>query len=211
MKKIFCLINVLSILIFSPIPLSWAEDRTFIYDYSGNVILRRNSVGQKLKPDIPIRQGDIVKTDINGTVDIVMNQLAGVRLSKGAECLFDNIGSSSTHLVLSEGHALLNLKPLLSGEFSIETPTVVIQTNLASQFSCKINEDGNKTSTIIAVKKGRVEVQVKASGAAINLLQEQALEVSSGTFISAPHSITKEESDSLRQVNAIIISDEEIS
>lgn len=192
---------------------AWADsEKSYLYDYEGNIVLMRNEAAQKLKSDTPIQKGDVLKTDTHGTADIIMNQLAGARIFGGSECLFENIRSSSSHLVFSQGQALFSLKPMpRAAVFNVETPVAIIHADIQTQFSCTINGEGPKTSTTILVKKGSLIVEVKSSGAQINVLQGQAVEISAETFISPPRATTAEEDKLLAKINSIIISDEAVS
>ncbi len=188
---------------------SWAAERSFLYDYDGNVILMRDGVGLTLKPDISIQQNDILKTDSNATADVLMNQLAGIRFYGDSECEFENIRTDSMYVVFNQGKAILNMKAMPTATvFSIETPTAVIKTDVLAQFSCVITEQDGKLITTVAIRKGSILVHVKSSESDINVLQNQALDISTDTFISAPRNVNEEEEKLLKSITSVIVSDE---
>lgn len=183
-----------------------AADKSFIYDYDGNVILVRRGIGQPMKSDMQIKENDILRSDTNGSTDIIMNQLCGIRFQTATECVFEDIKSGSAHLTMSSGWALVNLKPMPSGgEFTLETPNVVITANLLTQFLCRIDGEEKEAATLVAVKKGRVTVRVKSSGASISVLGNQAVDVRPETFITPPRETTQEEAKMLFKVNSVIM------
>ena len=161
MKKIIPLTILIITLSFTK-PMDAAEDKSIIYDYDGNVILIHRGLGQTLRSDMPFQPGDLLRTDVNGKADILMNQLAGVRFLGGSECSFVETKASSMHLKLESGQALVRLRSVPSGgEFILETPLATIQTRVPAQFSCKLEGEDEKSSMVVGVKKGNVEVRVK--------------------------------------------------
>lgn len=210
MNKLFKSIIPLSFLLFNSISLSLASaDRTFLYDYEGNVIILRNNQGLALKSDIPILQKDILKTDVEGTADIIFNQLAGIRFYGNSECLFTDIQSSTTYLEMSQGFALCSLRAMPSGgDFRIETPTAIIVSDVLVRYSCRIENEGEKTKTTIAIKKGKLRVQIKSSHSTIDLLAGQGLDVTNDSFITSARDLTEDENKILFKTTAIVVSDE---
>ena len=211
MRKFFYLTSLIVILLLAQTRQAQAsDDKSVVYDYDGNVILLRRGIGLTMKSDLLIKKNDILRTDSNGTVDIIMNQLAGIRFQTTSECLFDDIKSGSVHLTLYSGHALFNLKPMPSGgTFTLETPNAVITTNVLSQFLCNIEGEGDNAFTHIAVKRGRIAVQVKSSSAHISLLENQAVEIRPETFIVPPRTLSEEETKALFKINSVIINTDE--
>ena len=204
MKKIYYCFTLCLFLI--PNLAQAAADKSYIYDYDGNVVLVRRGVGITLRVDTVLENNDILKTDVDGKMDITMNQLAAARFYGSAECVLDNIQSGSTHLELNDGQGLFNLKASPSGgSFVVETKNIIATATLIAQFWCKTEGDGNNVKTVFVVKKGQIQVTVKASGSTINVLEGQALNISSDNFISAPRNATEAESKTVRNINAIII------
>lgn len=213
MRKFFYLTSLIAVILLAQTRQAQAvNDKSVVYDYDGNVILLRRSIGLAMRSDMPIKKNDILRTDSDGTVDIIMNQLVGIRFQAAAECLFDDIKSGSIHLTLNSGHALINLKPMPSGgTFTFETPDAVITTDVLSQFLCNIEGESDNAFTHIAVKRGRIAVQVKSSSADISLLENQAVEIRPETYITPPRTLSEEETKALFKINSVIISTEEPS
>jgi hypothetical protein len=192
------------------LPQSANAAKSLVYDYDGNVVVMRDGIGQTLKSDFRLENGDVLKTDANGSIDILMNQLAGVRFQTASECVIVDTKTSSMHLQLNEGRALVNLKEMPNGGvFTMETPIAVIETNLITQFSCVVVNTEEQSSTVVAVRKGGLTVQVKSSGAEIRVLETQAVDINSNTFISPPRQMNEDEVKLLDKVNSIIITADE--
>ena len=204
MKKIFhCLFLCLFLL---PDFARAAADKSYIYDYDGNVVLVRRGLGIKLKANMTLENNDVLKTDVDGKLDITMNQIAAASFFGSAECVLDNIQSGSTHLTLNNGQGLFNLKTSPSGgSFIVETQNATATATLLTQFLCKTETTGDKASSVFVVRKGQIQIIVKASGSTINVLEGQALDISLSNFISAPRNATEKEFNTVRGANSIII------
>ncbi len=122
-----------------------------------------------------LQQGDQIRTASNGTVDLVVNNVAGYRALPDSESSIINADPSDTSLGVSKGKIVINLSKLSkNSSFQVKTPTAIAAVR-GTQFSCEAN--GYIRGASFAVREGIVEVQTLSTGQSIMLNEGFALDV----------------------------------
>jgi hypothetical protein len=174
---------------------SYAAGNATVYTFEGDVSIIRNKKTTPVEQDMPLLDGDILRTESDGMMDLSLNNLAGVRYKSNSEGVLVTGNESEMHLTLKKGAALLNVKKLPSGgDMEFETPMAVAVVADAAQFSCDILPAENNTNkTVITVRRGTIRVRTAESGVTIAVLTGQSVDVVEKAFVPAARNATDEE------------------
>ncbi len=128
-----------------------------------------------IKAGDQVREGDQIRTASDGTVDLVVNNIAGYRALPSSESSIKNADPKSTDLSVTKGKIVINLAKLpKESSFKVETPTAIAAVR-GTQFSCSANLGDGGAS--FAVREGVVEVQSLTGGGSVMLNEGFALDV----------------------------------
>jgi hypothetical protein len=128
-----------------------------------------------IKAGDTLQQGDLIRTASSGTVDLVVNNVAGYRALPDSESSILNADPKDTSLGVSKGKIVINLSKLSKdSSFQVKTPTAIAAVR-GTQFSCAANPGDAGSS--FAVREGSVEVQTLSTGQSVMLNEGFALDV----------------------------------
>lgn len=175
-----------------------AEGRATLYNFDGQASVVRHKRTIPAGLDMPMHDGDFIRTEAESFVDLALNGVVGVRVMAESECRIVNTNEGNMVLSSDAGSFLVNMKTLSAGSsFRIEVPTVtalVKDTKPGTQFLLRTKKtaSGGSSATVIS-KKNTVYVLVGESSVTLSLLEGLAVDVPSGNVIPPPRLATEEE------------------
>lgn len=204
MKKII-LTSLLAILLTSSGEV-YGQDAT-IYNVDGEVSLLRSRQPVPIKADLPLRAGDIVKTDVNGALDVAFYWYMGCRFTDSAEVVIPKLNENSVSLQVKRGTVLVNVRNLPdSFDYEIETPLAVVTVKGTVQFWARTFLDKNNNSfETFALRRGILFVRLK-SGSTVAIAEGTAVDVSSDeSIIPSLRVLSEEETKLLEKSGTVLI------
>lgn len=183
------------------------KEKTLVYDYEGVVSYTRRGETQVVTLDMPVRAGDVFTTGADGKIDFTFHGMAGFRMAENGQCTVAKVGDSDMRVKADRGEFQVKLQPPsgLTTQFELETPGTRIVTKSKTQYVVIMKEEAGKgTVSTVAVRQGPVNVFVKIKSSALNLTDNQVLDVpSQGNSIPSIRSPDDGEAFKARQSNAI--------
>lgn len=141
----------------------------------GEASLIREGQSTAIKAGDQVREGDQIRTAADGTVDLVVNNVAGYRALPSSESSVKNADPRSTDLSVTKGKIVVNLSKLSKdSSFQVTTPTAIAAVR-GTQFSCSANPGDGGAS--FAVREGVVEVKTFGTGESVMLSEGFALDI----------------------------------
>jgi hypothetical protein len=185
----------------------------FVYDAEGKVTLTRDRKSQPISSDVQLVAGDVMKTESASDVQLSLVGNLSLLFKEFGHIEVKSNYPSEQKITVYNGDVLVNAKSLTTGtKLNIETPNAIIQVKLPAQFMFRVyaDEKGNRATTM-AVKKGKVGIFFKEGSAVIDILEDQAIDVGRGSFISNPRQATDEELKiAAKANNVLIVSEDEL-
>lgn len=121
-----------------------------------------------------------VSTDVNSSMDLLINNAIGVRLLPETTARVELSPEGHPVLHVEKGNVLLNVLKLTDGaEFSVKTPTAIASVR-GTQFWGRVLPSGPDASNTFAVREGSVEIQLLATGQRTLVHAGEAIDLSEG-------------------------------
>lgn len=174
------LVLMIAVLSFMSPSIAWCEpgspaQNVVVTSVKGGASLVREGQETPIKTGDRVHEGDQIRTASDGTVDLVVNNIAGYRALPSSESSIKDADPKSTDLSVTKGKIVINLSKLpKESSFKVETPTAIAAVR-GTQFSCSANLGDGGAS--FAVREGVVEVQNLAGGDPVMLQEGFALDV----------------------------------
>ena len=186
-----------------------ADDvKVIVYNYDGRAKTVRNKKTVPVDLDMTCQNNDLYRTESDSFIDFTVQDLGGLRVFESAEIVTTNTNPSNLMFTLLSGTVLTNLREFPEGSaFQLDTPLATIWVNKGGQFLARVKKDGaGMTTVFVSVRKGALRISAKKSGAAVSLLQGQAMEIPDQEgYIPTPRSATEEENDAMHKASGIYI------
>ena len=160
------------------VPLAHAAEGCVINGFTGKIQVLREGVWMDLKEKEVLKTNDHLSTEADATLDMSMNDLAGIRILPRTEVEITGWKSDNMLLNLVKGNLIVNLKKLpADSNFHVETPTA-LATVRGTQFWGRLEENGETPVTTFAVRQGLVDVMYKVNfGRIYSLSPGQAVDL----------------------------------
>ena len=139
---------------------------------------------------------------------MLFRSLAGIRYLGASIGELVDPNTGAMEVSLTQGEALGTVRSLPTGEsFRFNTPIAAATTSYA-QFYVKLwtNPAGQQVVTF-AVRKGTLNIRVLSSPATIAVIDEKALDVPAGAYLTSIRNATEEELRALSGALAIYVAD----
>jgi hypothetical protein len=134
---------------------AFADESSIIKIQGEATIVRAGQMIQAVE-GARLKEGDVLKTSANGTVDFSMNALAGTRVLPASEVAVEGAKKSEMRLKLRAGQALFNLEKLpKDSSFQVTTPTAIASVR-GTQFTGRVQ---NGSSSTFSVRDDAIQVQ----------------------------------------------------
>jgi hypothetical protein len=116
------------------------------------------------KVDMPIKEGEVIKTSSNSFIDIELNKAYKIRIKENSEVKVAKLNihgkNAKTYLKLSKGRVLVNIESKFKGkEFKVDTP-VGSAVAYGTEFLVDVNPEDGKMW--LGVLRGKVGVKSKS-------------------------------------------------
>lgn len=187
-----------------------AEEKTVVYNFDGKVSVVRNRKTLLVDFDMPILEGDVLRTEPESFIDLAMNGVAGVRALPSTECTIVNTNPSDMHIRLASGGLMANVKnPQSGGGLIVETPSIKAIMEEAGQFYVVLipAKDKLPLATKASVKSGRMDVYAKQASATLSVIEGRTVEVPLTSSIPSLRNMSEEEDLFLAPILSIYVSD----
>ncbi len=182
---------------------------TYLYDYDGNVSVTYKGVTQPARQDFPFLDGSVLRTDVNGSADITMNGIIGVRISASSELEFIKVNRSDMQVRLNKGTALINMKAIPAGwnlQFKTPAGDAIVREYLLCKFFVKAYKNEKNVNTSFFVSKvGILDVRANNSGAVVKVFETRSLLVSDDVSVPNQRNATDEEMALTKKINSVLI------
>lgn len=168
-----------------------AEGTAIIYNFDGKTSVVRNKKTLLMDLDQSVRPGDRMRTEEESFLDVIVNEVVGIRLEAVTEATVVNTNEGNMHLRLHEGSLTVNMKRLPSGAtVTLESPTLDVLVRAgqpAVQFVLRIVKNAaGKRSCIASAHKGTIYGKLKTTSATVTILEGHALEIAEGLSFVPP-------------------------
>ncbi len=169
---------------------------------SGKVVVQRykSTTWDTAEPNMPIKQGDTVVTNIDSEAEIIFDDGTMLRLEQKTAILIEEsavdqkLGRKKVDVFIKGGKLLNNLEKLIrrDSKYRVRTPTAVIGVR-GTQFSAEVST--NNAQTKLAVYGGTVAVQssqLQGPGEEVAVGTEKETVVDAGKSPSQPSDFSDE-------------------
>ena len=188
MKKILFLLSCLAVFCSAPLAARCADIFSgTLTDLSGEVVLQKEDTGiwLPLKKNMPLQQGDRIKTGPGAGADILLDDGSMIRLGPQTDVILKELAadfqkkSITATVFLRLGKLIANVKKISGKDshFSVHTPTAIAGVR-GTQFAVNTKESGE---TEVGVFDGLVSVaRISAAGQELRdtaVMVKQGMEV----------------------------------